>query len=113
MRRAGVMDVMGETGESNVQGERVKKLDEIANDTLMRCLGYRDDVAILVSEEEEGPRVLKSTPGEGRYVVLFDPLDGSSNIDVMCLSVRFFRFSKYNTIYRWDRGSKSTSFSLA
>lgn len=82
VRRAGVMDVLGETGESNVQGERVKKLDEIANETLMKCLGYRDDVGIMVSEEEEEPRILKESPGEGRYVVLFDPLDGSSNIDV-------------------------------
>ena len=82
VRRAGVMDVLGETGASNVQGERVKKLDEIANDTLMRCLGYRDDIGILVSEEVEGPHVLTSDTGDGRYVVLFDPLDGSSNIDV-------------------------------
>lgn len=82
VRRAGVMDVLGETGEANVQGEQVKKLDEIANETLMKCLGYRDDVGIMVSEEEEEPRILKGTPGEGRYVVLFDPLDGSSNIDV-------------------------------
>jgi fructose-1,6-bisphosphatase I len=80
VRRAGVLDVIGETGETNVQGERVKKLDEIANATLMRCLGYREDIGILVSEEAEGPHVLKA--GRGKYVVMFDPLDGSSNIDV-------------------------------
>lgn len=81
VRRAGVLDVLGTTGEENVQGELVEKLDVIANDTLMRCLGYRDDVSILVSEEEEGPRLLKENGG-GKYVVLFDPLDGSNNIDV-------------------------------
>ena len=82
VRRAGVLDVLGETGHKNVQGERVKKLDMIANTTLVRCLGYRDDVGILVSEEEEGPRVLKAAKGDWKYVVMFDPLDGSSNIDV-------------------------------
>lgn len=83
VRRAGVLDVLGETGEENVQGERVKKLDLIANTTIMRCLGYRDDVGILVSEEEEGARVLKAShDGDWKYVILFDPLDGSSNIDV-------------------------------
>jgi fructose-1,6-bisphosphatase I len=82
VRRAGVLDVLGDTGDQNVQGERVKKLDIIANTTLMRCLGYRDDVGILISEEEEGPRVLKEATGDWKYVVLFDPLDGSSNIDV-------------------------------
>ncbi len=83
VRRAGVLDVLGETGEENVQGERVEKLDVIAHETLTRCLGYREEVGILVSEEEEGPRVLKADDdGTGKYVVLFDPLDGSSNIDV-------------------------------
>jgi fructose-1,6-bisphosphatase I len=82
VRRAGVLDVLGETGHENVQGERVKKLDMIANTTLVRCLGYRDDVGILVSEEEEGPRVLKAAKGDWKSVVMFDPLDGSSNIDV-------------------------------
>jgi len=82
VRRAGVLDVLGETGDENVQGEQVKKLDIIANNTLMRCLGYREDVGILVSEEEEEPRVLKAPTGDWKYVVLFDPLDGSSNIDV-------------------------------
>ena len=56
VRRAGVLDVLGETGDENVQGERVKKLDVIANTILMRCLGYRDDIGILESEEEEESR---------------------------------------------------------
>lgn len=82
VRRAGIVDVLGATGGQNVQGERVQKLDAIANQTIKNCLGYRGNVGILVSEEDEEPRVIKNVGGDGRYVVLFDPLDGSSNIDV-------------------------------
>lgn len=79
VRRAGLLEVLGATGRINVQGEEVQKLDEFANDTLVRCLGYRGNVGVLVSEEEEDPRVIQE--GGGRYIVLFDPLDGSSNIN--------------------------------
>lgn len=80
VQRAGLLDVLGATGEENVQGEAVQKLDDIANDTLLRCLGYRGNVGILVSEEEAEPRVLREAERAGKYIVLFDPLDGSSNI---------------------------------
>lgn len=82
VRRAGILDVLGATGKINVQGEVVQRLDQVAHDTLMRCLGYRESVGILVSEEEDEPRILKSADDQGKYIVLFDPLDGSSNIDV-------------------------------
>jgi fructose-1,6-bisphosphatase len=82
VRRAGLADVLGETGDANVQGELVQKLDMLANDTIKRCLGYRGNIGILVSEEEDEPRIIKNAGADGRYVVLFDPLDGSSNIDV-------------------------------
>jgi len=82
VRRAGLLDVLGTTGETNVQGEIVQKLDLIANETIAGCLGYRGNVGIMVSEEDDEPRILKE-PGTGaKYIVLFDPLDGSSNIDV-------------------------------
>ena len=81
VRRAGLMDVLGEVGDTNIQGETVQKLDLIANDALKKTLGYRDNVAIIASEEDDEPRVLKEADGEGRYIVMFDPLDGSSNID--------------------------------
>lgn len=81
VRRAGLVDVLGATEETNVQGEIVQKLDHIANDALMKALGYREDVGIIASEEDNEPRVLQEV-GRGRYVVMFDPLDGSSNIDV-------------------------------
>lgn len=82
VRRAGLVDVLGATGAANVQGEWVQKLDRIANDTIQRCLGYRGNVGIMVSEEDDEPRVLRPQDPESKYIVLFDPLDGSSNIDV-------------------------------
>ncbi|MEE9295110.1 MAG: class 1 fructose-bisphosphatase [Phycisphaerae bacterium] len=82
VRRAGIADVLGEAGVDNVQGEHVQKLDIVANDTILRCLGYRDIVGIMVSEEDDEPTIVKSPEGGGKYIVLFDPLDGSSNIDV-------------------------------
>jgi fructose-1,6-bisphosphatase I len=82
VRQAGLVGVLGATGVENVQGEWVQKLDQIANDTIQRCLGYRGNVGIMVSEEDDEPRVLRPEDPEGKYIVLFDPLDGSSNIDV-------------------------------
>ncbi len=82
VRRAGIADVLGEVGTTNVQGELVQKLDIVANETILRCLGYRDIVGIMVSEEDDEPTIVKSPTGQGKYIVLFDPLDGSSNIDV-------------------------------
>jgi len=81
IHRAGLVDIIGRTGRTNVQGEEVQKLDEFANDTLVRCLGYRDSVGLLVSEEEDEPHVIKERSESGKYIVLFDPLDGSSNIN--------------------------------
>ena len=82
VRRAGIGDVLGLAGTVNVQGEDVQKLDVIANETIMRCLGHRDIVGIMLSEEDDEPTVVKSPGAGGKYIILFDPLDGSSNIDV-------------------------------
>lgn len=82
VRRAGLSDVLGSTGQSNVQGETVQKLDVLANQTLLHCLGARGNVAIMASEEDEEPVVVERDRSQGKYVVVFDPLDGSSNIDV-------------------------------
>jgi fructose-1,6-bisphosphatase I len=81
IQRAGLLEIMGATGYKNVQGEEVQKLDVIANETLVRCLGYRGNVGILVSEEDEEPHVVQDARESGKYIVLFDPLDGSSNIN--------------------------------
>ena len=80
VQRAGLLQIMGETGHVNVQGEAVQKLDIFANDTLRRCLGYRGNIGILVSEEDKEPHVIQEAES-GQYIVLFDPLDGSSNIN--------------------------------
>jgi len=83
VRQAGLIDVWGEHGSTNVQGEKVQKLDIMANDTLKKTLGYRNTVGIIASEEDNEPRVLKEVDkNQGKYIVMFDPLDGSSNIDV-------------------------------
>src|SRR5215475_7750481 len=81
VQRAGLLEVMGATGRINVQGEEVQKLDEFANETLVRCLGYRGTIGILVSEEDEEPHVIQEA-ASGKYIVLFDPLDGSINANV-------------------------------
>ncbi|MFO7610080.1 MAG: class 1 fructose-bisphosphatase [Candidatus Krumholzibacteriia bacterium] len=75
-------DILGTAGTVNVQGEEVQKLDEFANHVFLRCLGTRGQVSIMGSEEMEHPFFADTREGSGRYVVVFDPLDGSSNIDV-------------------------------
>jgi fructose-1,6-bisphosphatase I len=79
---AGLADHLGLTGETNVQGEEVQKLDALANTTLIRNLSRGGKVCALGSEEEEEPVLPPVGYPSGKYVVLFDPLDGSSNIDV-------------------------------
>jgi fructose-1,6-bisphosphatase I len=79
VRAAGLAGFLGYTGETNVQGEEVQKLDAFANDVLCTVLERSGRCAMVASEELEQARVLCET---GKYIVCFDPLDGSSNIDV-------------------------------
>lgn len=81
VRRAGLVDILGTTGTQNVQGEVVQKLDILANNALMHSLGSRGNVAVMASEENQEVVVVERDWKQGKYVVLFDPLDGSSNID--------------------------------
>jgi fructose-1,6-bisphosphatase I len=81
VRRAGLANILGYTGETNVQGEQVQKLDEVANETLIASLGRRRHCAAIGSEEMDEIKILNTDP-RAKYVVVFDPLDGSSNIDV-------------------------------
>ena len=80
--RAGLSDILGAQGATNVQGEQQQKLDVFANDALLHCLGMRDSIGLLASEENEWPMILHSGSPNAKYAVVFDPLDGSSNIDV-------------------------------
>ena len=82
VQRAGLLDVLGTTGTTNVQGETVQKLDVLANETILSCLGYRGNVGLMASEEDDEPHIIKEFDDGAKYIVLFDPLDGSSNIDV-------------------------------
>ncbi|MEE8251293.1 MAG: class 1 fructose-bisphosphatase [Gemmatimonadales bacterium] len=82
VRRAGIVDVLGSVGKTNVQGEIQQKLDVIANETIKQTVVHTGRISVLASEEEEAPVLAKVGSGEGKYVLLFDPLDGSSNIDV-------------------------------
>jgi len=82
VRRARIEDVLGEAGESNVHGEAQQKLDVIANEILLRLLGDRPAVAVVASEEGDEPAIIRRGVEGGKYCVIFDPLDGSSNLDV-------------------------------
>ena len=107
VRRARLVDVLGDVGEENVQGEQQQKLDVISNELLMRVLGERKGVAIVASEENEEPVIIHpKAHAEMRYCVLFDPLDGSSNLDV-CGSV-----GTIFSILRFDRRAATPEASL-
>jgi len=83
VRRAGLVDILGEYGATNVQGESQMKLDIFANEALINILKYSTDCAGIASEENDEHLAFEdSFSANSKYVVLFDPLDGSSNIDV-------------------------------
>ncbi len=80
--RAGLVDVLGATDQENVQGEIVQKLDEFANTVIFRAMDHGGHVCAMASEENEDILRIPDEYRRGKYVLLFDPLDGSSNIDV-------------------------------
>jgi len=80
VNKAGLVDILGITGKRNVHGEQVKQLDLFAHQELTAALSRGGECSILGSEEEED--IIPVRAAAGNYVVLFDPLDGSSNIDV-------------------------------
>jgi fructose-1,6-bisphosphatase I len=82
IRLAALDNALGAYGQTNVQGEQQQKLDVYANEALLHCLGMKDCVAALVSEEDEEPVTFDRSVDTGKYIIVFDPLDGSSNIDV-------------------------------
>lgn len=82
VRCAGLVDILGATGIDNVQGEAVQKLDVFANETIVKAMDHGGRLCAMASEEE--PDIIPIPDGFrcGKYCLLFDPLDGSSNIDV-------------------------------
>jgi len=80
VRRARLINLVGMAGETNIQGEEQKKLDILSNDIMVNALRASGKTAVLVSEELEHAVIIEER-NKGKYCVVFDPLDGSSNID--------------------------------
>jgi fructose-1,6-bisphosphatase I len=79
--KAGLVDVLGETGAQNVHGERVRKLDAYAHDVMVAAMDHGGQLCVMASEESEELIPIPDQFPVGDYVLLFDPLDGSGNID--------------------------------
>lgn len=79
--KAGLLDILGKTGETNVQGEEVMKLDEFANKIIFEAMDHTGHLCVMASEENEDVLTIPEKHPIGKYVLNFDPLDGSSNID--------------------------------
>jgi len=82
VRLAGLVDILGEEGSDNVQGEAQQKLDVIANTIIVKALDHGGRLCAMASEEEAEIIPIPPQFRRGKYLLLFDPLDGSSNIDV-------------------------------
>jgi fructose-1,6-bisphosphatase I len=84
VNKAGLVDIIGEAGDTNIQGEDQQKLDVFANDLFIKAMTRRNIVCGIASEEEDDFVAINSQDenNQNKYVVLIDPLDGSSNIDV-------------------------------
>ena len=82
VNKGALADGLGVSGATNVQGEVQKKLDVLSNEILLEANEWGGNLAALVSEEMEDPRPIPTHYPRGEYLLLFDPLDGSSNIDV-------------------------------
>lgn len=82
VNQAGLIDLLGYKGRENIHGERVQKLDDFANETFIKMLCHTGHLIGIASEELEGIYQVPDTYPKGKYVLLVDPLDGSSNIDV-------------------------------
>jgi fructose-1,6-bisphosphatase I len=81
VNKAGLADILGFTGSHNIHGEEVKKLDVFAHDMMFTAMDHGGHLCVMASEEEENLIHIPSHFKLGKYVLLFDPLDGSSNID--------------------------------
>lgn len=81
VRKAGLVDILGNHGATNVQGEEQKKLDVIANDVFLAAISRSGEVCMIISEEMDDVYYVEGAENE-KYIVAMDPLDGSSNIDV-------------------------------
>ena len=81
VNKAGLVNILGQAGMVNVQGEQVTKLDVFANDTIVKALDHTGHLCVMASEEMADPIPIPQSFKKGPYVFVFDPLDGSSNIE--------------------------------
>jgi len=79
--KAGLVDILGSLDRENIHGDDVKKLDIFANDTIFKAMDHGGHLCIMASEEHEDVLPIPKGFPIGKYVLIFDPLDGSSNID--------------------------------
>jgi fructose-1,6-bisphosphatase I len=93
--RAGLVEILGRTGDTNIQGEQVQKLDKLADQTFYRLNDHTGRVAVMASEEHEDILPVPEKYPAGKYILIYDPLDGSSNIDYnICLGSIFSIYHK-------------------
>ena len=102
VNQAGLVRILGETGEINVHGESVQKLDEFAQQTIYSAMGHSGHLCVMASEESEGIIPIPDGGKRGRYVLMFDPLDGSSNIDVNASIGTIFSIHRKITTHALD-----------
>lgn len=79
--KAGLIDILGSTNRYNLSGDEVKKLDEFADITIYKAMDYGGHLCVMASEENEGLMEIPGIYPIGKYVLFYDPLDGSYNID--------------------------------
>src|SRR5215467_3970509 len=96
VNKAGLVKILGETGEINVHGESVQKLDEFAQQTICRAMGHNGHLCVMASEESADIIPIPGTK-KGKYVLMFDPLDvlfnntATTNIDTLSLHDAFVK----------------------
>src|SRR6185503_2444201 len=103
VNKAGLVDILGQTGKTNVHGEMVQKLDMLAHDVIYKAMDHTGNLCCMASEEYPDVLPIPERFPTGEYVLLFDPLDGSSNIDVNVSIGTIFSIQKKVT--DGDRGS--------
>lgn len=98
VNKAGLVDILGLTGENNIHGDAVKKLDVYANEKIFRSMDHGGHLCVMASEENEDIIPIPAEFPRGKYVLIFDPLDGSSNIDAnVCIGTIFSIYRKKTT----------------
>jgi fructose-1,6-bisphosphatase I len=103
VNKAGLVDILGQTGKTNVHGEMVQKLDMFAHDVIYKAMDHTGNLCCMASEEFADLLPIPDRFPSGDYALLFDPLDGSSNIDVNVSTGTIF--SIHRKVSRGDRGA--------